>query len=161
MTVGARSDGKRAIGDPVRLARPRLLRVFPQLARARIEHAWSGHVAVTRDRLPRFGRVAPNGFYAHGFCGHGVVLSQIAGRLLADRTFVPKDAIVERDRVQHPVAEEPVGAVRLVVIEQARGRVQRINSGVNALLGNRDLLEQESADGSLCGSVSQEGERNA
>ena len=76
--------GSRAIGDPVRLARPRLLRVFPQLARARIEHAWSGHVAVTRDRLPRFGRVAPNGFYAHGFCGHGVVLSQIAGRLLAE-----------------------------------------------------------------------------
>ncbi len=76
--------GSRAIVDPTRLARPRLLRVFPQLEGVRIEHAWTGHVAVTRDRLPRFGRVAPNGLYAHGFCGHGVVLSQIAGQLLAE-----------------------------------------------------------------------------
>lgn len=76
--------GHRGIDRPERLARPRLARVFPQLAHAPIDHAWAGHVVITRDRMPRFGRIAPNGFYVHGFSGQGVVLSQIAGRLLAE-----------------------------------------------------------------------------
>jgi gamma-glutamylputrescine oxidase len=72
------------LADPARLARPRLREVFPQLAGVALQHAWSGHVAVTRDRMPRFGRIAPNGLYAHGFSGHGVVLSQVVGRVLAE-----------------------------------------------------------------------------
>ena len=61
-----------------------MLRVFPQLADARIDHAWSGRLAITMNRLPHVGRVAPNGFFAHGFSGHGVALTQIAGKLIAE-----------------------------------------------------------------------------
>ena len=61
-----------------------MLRVFPQLADVRIDHAWSGRLAITRSRLPHVGRVAPNGIFAHGFSGHGVALTQIAGKLIAE-----------------------------------------------------------------------------
>jgi gamma-glutamylputrescine oxidase len=36
------------------------------------------------DRMPEFGRVGSNGWFVHGFSGHGVALSQLAGRLLAE-----------------------------------------------------------------------------
>ena len=61
-----------------------MLEVFPQLADVRIDYAWSGRLAITRSRLPHFGRVHACGFFAHGFSGHGVALTQLAGKLLAE-----------------------------------------------------------------------------
>jgi gamma-glutamylputrescine oxidase len=61
-----------------------MLQVFPQLADARVDHAWSGQVGVTMSRLPHFGRLGANGFFAQGFSGQGVALTQLAGRLLAE-----------------------------------------------------------------------------
>jgi len=63
--------------------RARMLAVFPQLADVRIEYAWGGFVDVTRNRAPDFGAIDPNYFYAQGFSGHGVALTGIAGRALA------------------------------------------------------------------------------
>lgn len=73
--------GPRDIGAFVRRY---MLAVFPQLADVRMEHAWSGRLAITLNRLPSFGRIARNGFYVQGFSGHGVALTQLAGRLLAE-----------------------------------------------------------------------------
>ena len=61
-----------------------MLEVFPQLADVRIEYAWSGRLAITRSRLPHFGRIRDCAFFAHGFSGHGVALTQLAGKLLAE-----------------------------------------------------------------------------
>ena len=61
-----------------------MLKVFPQLSDVEIDYAWSGRLAISFDRMPEFGRVGSNGFFAHGFSGHGVALSQLAGRLLAE-----------------------------------------------------------------------------
>ncbi len=61
-----------------------MLKVFPQLHDARIDYAWSGHLAITMDRLPHFGRLGESGFFVQGFSGSGVVLSQLAGRLMAE-----------------------------------------------------------------------------
>ena len=61
-----------------------MLKVFPQLEDARIDYAWSGQLAVTMDRLPHFGRLGATGFFVQGFSGSGVVLSQLAGRLMAE-----------------------------------------------------------------------------
>ena len=36
------------------------------------------------DRLPHFGRIEANGFFVQGFSGSGVVLAQLAGRLMAE-----------------------------------------------------------------------------
>ena len=73
--------------DPLgtaRATRARMLKVFPQLAAARIEHAWGGYVDITMSRAPDFNRLSPSVYYAQGFSGHGMVLAPMAGKLLAE-----------------------------------------------------------------------------
>ena len=60
--------------------RVRMLKVFPQLADAKIDYAWGGHVDITMSRAPDFGRLAPNVYYLQGFSGHGIALTGIAGQ---------------------------------------------------------------------------------
>jgi glycine/D-amino acid oxidase-like deaminating enzyme len=72
--------------SPVQLSeqiRKRMVGVFPQVANARVEFAWGGFVDVTRNRAPDFGSIDPNYFYVQGFSGHGVALTGIAGRVVA------------------------------------------------------------------------------
>jgi len=64
--------------------RARMLRVFPQLEGVRIDYAWGGHVDITLNRAPHFGRLAPNVYFLQGFSGHGIALTGIAGKLVAD-----------------------------------------------------------------------------
>lgn len=73
--------------DPLNTAqatRARMLGVFPQLADVRIDYAWGGYVDITMNRAPYFGRLAPNVYFLQGFSGHGIALTGIAGKLLAD-----------------------------------------------------------------------------
>lgn len=63
--------------------RPFLEQIFPQLRGVRIEYGWGGMVGVTRNRLPQFGRIG-NTFYAHGYSGHGVLLTTLAGELIVE-----------------------------------------------------------------------------
>jgi gamma-glutamylputrescine oxidase len=62
----------------------RMLKVFPQLADAQIHYAWGGFVDITMNRAPDFGRVAPNVYYLQGFSGHGVALTGMAGKMVAE-----------------------------------------------------------------------------
>ena len=64
--------------------RARMLRVFPQLDGVRIDYAWGGHVDITLNRAPHFGRLAPNVYFLQGFSGHGIALTGIAGKLVAE-----------------------------------------------------------------------------
>lgn len=68
--------------DVAGFVRPYLERVFPQLAGVEITHAWGGLVGVSMNRLPRLGREG-NVFHAHGWSGHGVLLTTLAGELIA------------------------------------------------------------------------------
>ncbi len=61
-----------------------LLRVYPQLADARIDYAWGGTLAITLTRLPSFGRLERDVYYMQGFSGHGVALTTLAGKLVAE-----------------------------------------------------------------------------
>jgi len=64
--------------------RTRMLRVFPQLEDTRIDYAWGGHVDITLNRAPHFGRLAPNVYFLQGFSGHGIALTGMAGKLVAE-----------------------------------------------------------------------------
>ncbi len=64
--------------------RQRMLRTFPQLAGARIEFAWGGFVDISMNRAPDFGRLPGNVYYLQGFSGHGLALTGLAGRLVAE-----------------------------------------------------------------------------
>jgi gamma-glutamylputrescine oxidase len=61
-----------------------MLKVFPQLSDVAIDYAWGGHVAITMNRAPHFGRLAGNSYFAQGFSGHGLALTGLAGRLIAE-----------------------------------------------------------------------------
>lgn len=64
--------------------RPRMLRVFPDLADAAIDFAWTGTIGIPLNRVPLIGQIAPGYFYAQGYSGHGVNCSHIAAEILAD-----------------------------------------------------------------------------
>lgn len=63
--------------------RKHMAAVFPSLANTPIDYAWGGAVAVTSNRLPHMGRKG-NVFYAHGFSGHGALVTTLAGELMAE-----------------------------------------------------------------------------
>jgi gamma-glutamylputrescine oxidase len=63
--------------------RKHMTAVFPSLANTPIDYAWGGAVAVTSNRLPHIGRQG-NVFFAHGFSGHGALVTTLAGELMAE-----------------------------------------------------------------------------
>ena len=75
--------------DPVDIAaymRPKMLKVFPQLATTAIEFQWGGKIGITANRFPQVGRLQqyPNVFYAQGYSGHGLNVTHWCARLLAE-----------------------------------------------------------------------------
>ncbi|HET7313962.1 FAD-binding oxidoreductase [Salinisphaera sp.] len=64
--------------------RPHLARTFPELADVRIDYAWSGNFALTLTRIPHMGELENNVFFSHGYSGHGVTTTHLAGRLIAE-----------------------------------------------------------------------------
>ena len=63
--------------------RKHIVEVFPSLSDVAIEYAWGGAVGVTSNRLPHMGREG-NIFFAHGFSGHGALVTTLAGELMAE-----------------------------------------------------------------------------
>ncbi len=70
--------------DMKSFVRKYMLRVYPQLAETRIDYAWGGTLAITMNRLPSFGCLDGTTFYAQGYSGHGVALTTLAGKLIAE-----------------------------------------------------------------------------
>jgi len=64
--------------------RPRMLKIYPQLADVRIDYAWGGTIGVPINRVPQLGRISPNVFYCQGYSGHGVNVTHLAGQIMAD-----------------------------------------------------------------------------
>ncbi len=71
--------------------RARMQRSFPQLADVQVDYAWGGFVDISMNRAPDFGRLPaaapgapPNVYYLQGFSGHGLALTGLAGRLVAE-----------------------------------------------------------------------------
>jgi gamma-glutamylputrescine oxidase len=73
--------------EPPNLAesmRKRMVRVFPQLVDVKVAYAWGGYLDITMNRAPDFGRLEPNVFYLQGFSGHGMSLTGLGGKLVAE-----------------------------------------------------------------------------
>jgi len=66
--------------------RARLLQSFPQLRDVGMEYAWGGFVDISMNRAPDFGRLgeARNVYFLQGFSGHGLALTGLAGRVVAE-----------------------------------------------------------------------------
>ena len=72
----------------------RMAATFPQLKQTKITHAWGGFVDISMNRAPDFGRLSDvsggaaegfaNVYYLQGFSGHGLALTGLAGKLVAE-----------------------------------------------------------------------------
>ncbi len=70
--------------DMMAKMRRNMLDVFPQLEDVNIDYGWGGPIDMTLNASPHFGRVKSNVYFAHGFSGHGVALTGLAGRIIAE-----------------------------------------------------------------------------
>jgi gamma-glutamylputrescine oxidase len=90
--------------DPLgtrRATRARMLKVFPPLADTQIDFAWGGLVDITLNRAPHFGRLEPDVYFVQGFSGHGIALTGIAGKLLAEAIGGTHDRFDVFARIKH------------------------------------------------------------
>lgn len=65
--------------------RRQMCEIYPALKDTPITHAWGGSVAITMPRMPYVREVEPGLWSAGGYSGHGVMLSNYTGRLLAEK----------------------------------------------------------------------------
>ena len=86
----------------------RMARLFPQLSGVGVTHVWGGALGITMSRLPHIAQVAPNILSGAGFSGHGVALSGMAGRVMADAVMGQENGLTTLSAL--PVPRFPGGA---------------------------------------------------
>ena len=74
-----------------------LVRIFPELADRKIEYAWGGNVAFTRDQMPRAGKL-DDMYFAGGYCGHGIAMATSLGEIVARR--------IAGELIEHPLIDD-------------------------------------------------------
>jgi gamma-glutamylputrescine oxidase len=90
----------------------RMARTFPQLQKTRVEYAWGGFVDISMNRAPDFGRLPnvgaggaskahSNVYYLQGFSGHGLALTGLAGRLVAEAIAGDAERFDTFARIRH------------------------------------------------------------
>jgi len=80
---GGETYGHRFPADIAAVVRSPMLTIYPQLANARIDYAWGGTLAITPKRFPLFDRPRAGVWSASGYCGHGLALAVMAGKILS------------------------------------------------------------------------------
>jgi len=90
--------------------RQRMLKVFPQLKSIKIDYAWHGMLDMSMNRAPDFGRVDNNIYYLQGFSGHGMALTTMAGKLVAESIATQSEKFDLFSRIKHQPF--PGGALR-------------------------------------------------
>jgi glycine/D-amino acid oxidase-like deaminating enzyme len=103
-----------------------LLVTFPQLEGIRFTHGWGGTMAFSMDFVPSVGRLgdANDLFYAVAFNGEGVVMTQLAGQILAqliagEESELTKLALVNKTLPY--VGHEPLRYAGVKLYERALG----------------------------------------
>lgn len=99
---------------PINLAssmQRRMARTFPQLKDTAVEYSWGGFVDISMNRAPDFGRLsdrladtAPgwrNVYYLQGFSGHGLALTGLAGKLVAEAIAGDAERFDTFARIRH------------------------------------------------------------
>jgi glycine/D-amino acid oxidase-like deaminating enzyme len=78
-----------------------MVALYPELAGARISHAWNGQIGYTFDHLPHLG-VHDGIHYALGYCGGGLTMGSYLGHKIALRLLGAKDAATAFDGRRFP-----------------------------------------------------------
>jgi gamma-glutamylputrescine oxidase len=114
----------------------RMARTFPQLRGKRVEFAWGGFVDISMNRAPDFGRLPKFGvagaskaysnvYYLQGFSGHGLALTGLAGRLVAEAIAGDAERFDTFARVRHrPFPGGPLMRMPMLVAGTAYYRLK-------------------------------------
>jgi glycine/D-amino acid oxidase-like deaminating enzyme len=106
LLFGGRAEFGRPNPDTTRRAasilRTGMTTVFPELAAVRIDYAWGGNVAFTRDQMPRAGRL-DGLYYAGGYCGHGIAMATYLGEEISRR--------MAGEPIDHPLFDDRFAAI--------------------------------------------------
>jgi glycine/D-amino acid oxidase-like deaminating enzyme len=106
LLFGGRAEFGRPDADTTRRAagilRGGMTAIFPELAAARVDYAWGGNVAFTRDQMPRAGKL-DGVFYAGGYCGHGIAMATYLGEQIARR--------IAGEPIDHPLFDDRFPAI--------------------------------------------------
>ena len=73
--------------------RVNIARAFPQLASVQMDYAWGGHIDITMRRMPDWGQRDGRVFWAQGFCGHGLVPTRVAAKVVTDKMLRKSDEL--------------------------------------------------------------------
>ncbi len=89
----------------------RMAHTFPQLQDTEVEFAWGGFVDISMNRAPDFGRLSSvdggpgraygNVYYLQGFSGHGLALTGLAGKLVAEAIAGDAERFDTFARIRH------------------------------------------------------------
>lgn len=96
-------------GNPAKTAAARIGAIFPSLKPVQIAYEWGGVIGLTLNRMPHLSRIGPHIIAAQGYSGHGLALSQIAGKVAAEATI----GIAERFDVFARIPHDPFPGGRL------------------------------------------------
>ena len=94
-----------------------MLQAFPQLDDLAVSHVWGGQVDVSLNQAPDFGRLGSNIYYLQGFSGHGLALTGIAGRLVAEAMAGQAERFDLLARLRH--RNFPAGVLRAPALQLA------------------------------------------
>jgi gamma-glutamylputrescine oxidase len=86
----------------------RMEALFPQLKGVGISHVWGGSLGITMTRLPHVARVGTGILSGAGFSGHGVALSGMAGRVMAEAVLGQEEGLATFETL--PVPRFPGGS---------------------------------------------------
>jgi glycine/D-amino acid oxidase-like deaminating enzyme len=116
-----------------------LRRLLPDLAEAKITHAWGGPIDVSADHLPFFGTVPRTRIhYGAGYSGHGVGPSWLGGQILSRLVLGVDDELTRLPLVTRRVPKLPPEPFR------------RVGGGlVRASIMACEVAEEEGRRGSL------------
>ncbi len=106
---GGENYRKRFPKDIKAFVRKYMLRIYPQLESTAIDFAWGGTLAITMNRMPDYGKLADNIYYAQGYSGHGVPTATYAGKLMAEAISGNEDGFNQMARL--PTTTFPGGTL--------------------------------------------------
>ena len=82
--------------------RKRMIKVFPMLSNVKVDFSWGGTLAITTNRLPHFGQMYNSKlFFAHGYSGHGLALSILAGKLISEKISGKQERFDLFSKIKH------------------------------------------------------------
>jgi len=99
-----RTPDEHSAGRAAAILRADMIQTFPELRDTRVDYAWGGNVAFSRDQMPRAGRLDAV-YYAGGYSGHGIAMATYLGEQIARR--------IAGESFEHPLFDDRFAAIPL------------------------------------------------